>query len=107
VSERGNNRIQVFADDGQFLEVINEQKDGERLFFEAGPIAVDSQQNLYIADTSAVGVIQVLDKDRKKIASIGVEGDSIHKFINFYGLDIDLQDRLYVLAGSVSSDIGK
>lgn len=106
VSERGNNRIQVFADDGQFLEEINEQKDGERLFFEAGPIAVDSQENLYIADASAVGVIQVLDKDRKKIAAIGIEGDSIHKYVSFHGLDIDLQDRLYVLAGSEFNEFG-
>ncbi|MCP4389543.1 MAG: 6-bladed beta-propeller, partial [Gammaproteobacteria bacterium] len=106
VSDRGNNRIQVFSSDGQFLEEIKEQNDGERLFFEVGPIAVDSQENLYIADGSAAGMIQVINKNRKKIASIGVEGESIHKVTQFHGLDIDQQDRLYVLAGSEFNQYG-
>ncbi len=71
VSDKGNNRVQVFASDGLFLEEIKDRKEGNRLFIEVGPIAVDSRENLYIADGSALGLIHVLDKERNKIASIG------------------------------------
>jgi len=104
VSDKGNNRIQVFSNDGQFLEEIKAKRDGEQLFGKVGPIAVDSKQNLYIADGSGNGLIQVINKERKKIASIGTEGESIHKVTRFHGLDIDKQDRLYVLAGSDFND---
>ena len=106
VTDKGNNRVQVFSNDGQFLEEINQQEDGEQLFVEVGPIAVDSKENLYIADTGAGGVIQVVSKDRKKITSLGIEGKSLHNFTRFYGLDIDQQDRLYVLAASAFNDFG-
>lgn len=104
VADKGNNRIQVFGTDGQFLEEIRDSVDGERLFYEVGPIAVDSRENLYIADASAAGLIRVVDKNRKNIARIGIEGESLHKFTAFHGLDIDRQDRLYVLAGSEYND---
>ena len=104
VTDKGNNRIQVFSNDGRFLEEINQQQDGEQLFVEVGPIALDSEENLYIADRGAGGVIQVISKDRRKIAAIGIEGKSLHKFTRFHGLDIDLQDRLYVLAASSFND---
>lgn len=104
VSDYGNNRIQVFSADGLFLEEIGASRDGERLFIEVGPIAVDSQQNLYIADGSALGLIHVLDKERNKIASIGSEADSLHKVTRYYAIDVDRQDRLYVLAGSDFND---
>ncbi len=104
VADHGNNRIQVFSADGLFLEEIKDRKDGERLFIEVGPIAVDSQENLYVADGSALGLIHVLDKERNKIATIGIEEDSRHKVSEFYALDMDMQDRLYVLSGSSFND---
>ena len=104
VTDKGNNRIQVFSHDGLFLEEINPERDGERLFYLIGPIAVDSQENIYIADGGSGGLIQVIDKHRRKIASIGIEGQSLHRFTRFHGLDIDQQDRLYVLAASSFND---
>lgn len=104
VSDRGNNRVQVFDAAGIFIEEIKDRKDGNRLFLEVGPIAVDSRENLYIADASTLGLIHVLDAERNKITSIGVEQDSVHKVTKFYSLDIDQQDRLYVLGGSDFSD---
>ena len=106
VADKGNNRVQVFTADGLFLEEIKDRKDDKRLFIEVGPIAVDSQENLYIADASTLGVIHVIDKQRNKIASIGSEEDSLFKVTRFYALDIDQQDRLYVLAASDFSDYG-
>jgi tetratricopeptide (TPR) repeat protein len=100
VSDKGNNRVQVFSGDGQFLEEIKSNQDGEKLFIEVGPIAVDSKQNLYVADGSSKGLIHIISKERKKIGSIGIEKDSIHKFTRFYGVEIDDQDRVYVLAST-------
>ena len=104
VSDKGNNRVQVFGEDGQFLEEVKAGKGSDRLFIEVGPIAVDSQQNLYIADGSELGLIHVLNKDRDKIATIGDERDSIHKPFRFHAIDIDKQDRLYVLGASDFSE---
>ena len=104
VTDKGNNRVQVFTGDGQFVEEIKDKKDGERLFLEVGPIAVDSKQNLYVADGSALGLIHVISKERKKIATIGSERESIHKPSQFHALDMDKQDRLYVLGGSEYSE---
>ena len=104
VSDKGNNRVQVFGGDGQFLEEIKAGQGSNRLFIEVGPIAVDSQQNLYVADGSALGLIHVIDKERNKIATIGDDRESIHKTVQFHALDIDRQDRLYVLGGSDFSE---
>ncbi|MCP4469566.1 MAG: tetratricopeptide repeat protein, partial [Gammaproteobacteria bacterium] len=79
-------------------------KGDARLFIEVGPIAVDSKENLYVADGSALGLIHVISKERNKIVSIGIEEDSLHKITEFHAMDIDQQDRLYVLAGSGFSD---
>ncbi|MDC1286320.1 tetratricopeptide repeat protein [Gammaproteobacteria bacterium] len=106
VVDLGNNRVQVFAADGLFLEEIKGGKGGDRHFTKVGPIAVDSKENLYIADGSSLGQIHVLDKERNKIATIGGTKDTSLKVNRFYDLDLDQQDRLYVLAGSDSNDYG-
>ncbi len=104
VSDYGNNRVQVFSGDGQFLEEITAGRGEERLFDKVGPIAVDSEANLYIADRGAKRVVQVIDRSRRRRAQIGAGDESIHRFDRFYALDIDRQDRLYVLAGSKAND---
>ncbi len=104
VSDFGNNRIQVFSGDGQFVEEIRGEQGGERLFDKVGQIAVDSEGRLYVADRGAERVIQVIDRTRRRVAQIGAGDDSIHRFRRFYALDVDRQDRLYVLAGSEAND---
>ena len=104
VADRGNNRVQVFAADGQFLEEIKSRQGEESLFNKIGPIAVDSKQNLYIADGGTLGQINVISKDRRKVATIDIDSGSIQKINRFYGLDIDRQDRLYALASTESND---
>ena len=104
VADRGNNRLQVFAADGKFLEEIESTQDGEKLFVEVGPIAVDSQQNVYVADGGALGVIHVISKDRKRVAMIGAQEAPINRVTRFYGLDIDKQDRLYALISTAFNE---
>jgi DNA-binding beta-propeller fold protein YncE len=104
VADKGNNRLQVFAADGKFLEEIKSRQGGEKLFVEVGLIVVDSQQNIYVADGGTLGVIHVISKDRKQVATIGAQEAPINKVTRFYGLDIDRQDRLYALAGTAFNE---
>jgi len=104
VADSGNRRVQVFAADGKFLEEIKSRQGEESLFFKLGPIVVDSKQNLYIAEGGTLGKIYVINKDRRKIATIDIDNGSIHKINRFYGLDIDKQDRLYALASTEFND---
>ena len=101
VSDIGNNRIQIFAADGQFKEQIKASKN---TFEDVGPIAVDSQQNLYVADPGSKGFIRLLDKTFNRIANIGYQQDASHRAKKIHSLDIDLQDRVYAL---VSSKVNK
>ncbi len=100
VADKGNNRVQIFAQDGQFIAQIKGGLD--ETFKTVGPLAVDSQQNLYVAEAGSHPMIRVFDASLKLIASIGYTEDSSHKATKIYALDIDQQDRLYAL---LSSDI--
>jgi tetratricopeptide (TPR) repeat protein len=106
VSDKGNNRIQVFSADGQYIEQIEGQKNGERLFSEPGALVVDSQGNIYVADDDGSGAIRVIDKQHRLMATITGENGSRDKIERIYSMDIDLQDRLYVLAGTDFNDYG-
>lgn len=100
VTDSGNNRVQVFSADGQFVEEIKAGKSASKLFGKVGPIAVDSKQNLYVADKDGSGFIRVIDKTRVLVTSIGRKSSSIHKLKTVRALDVDKQDRLYVLAST-------
>lgn len=100
VTDSGNNRVQVFSHDGQFVEEIKAGKGSAKLFGKVGPIAVDSKGNLYLADKDGSGLIRVIDKARTLVTSIGRKGDSIHNIESVRALDVDRQDRLYVLAAT-------
>ena len=104
VADKGNNRLQVFAADGKFLEEINSRQGEGKLFVEVGPIAVDSRQNIYVADGGALGTINIISKDRDLVATIGADESPINKVTRFYGLDIDKQDRLYALVGTAFNE---
>ena len=106
VSDKGNRRIQVFSADGQYVEQIRGQQEGEHLFSEPGALVVDSQGNLYVADDDGSGAIRVIDKQHRLIASIGAGQSSRDQIEHVYSMDIDLQDRLYVLARTDSNDYG-
>ncbi len=102
VADTGNNRVQVFGADGQFLQQI--KGDSEDTFAKVGPLAVDSQKNLYVADQGGKHFIRVLHPETKSVTRIGHELPSIHKITKTYALDLDKQDRLYALVRSDSND---
>ena len=106
VSDTGNNRVQVFSRDGQIEAVYDSNTKGVELFGSVGPIAVDSELNVYVADRDGSGQIRVISKDKELITNIGAHSDSIYKVSRFIAIDMDRQDRLYVLAGSEANDYG-
>jgi tetratricopeptide (TPR) repeat protein/sugar lactone lactonase YvrE len=106
VSDTGNNRIQVFSHDGQLIEEIKAGQNDAQLFTQVGPIALDSQQNLYIGDAGGAGLVRVISKERKLIASIGIKRNSIHRVTGFHDLEVDRQDKLYVLSSSSFNEFG-
>ena len=97
VGDVGNNRIQIFAADGQFVAQIKASKN---TFDTVGPMAIDSQQNLYIADPGSKGLIRVLNKYYEQYSNIGYLQESSHRAKKIHSLDIDRQDRLYALVSS-------
>lgn len=102
VADSGNNRVQIFAKDGQFVKQI--EGGSSETFEQVGAIAVDSRKNLYIADGKGDRMIKVLDEDLIAVASIGHKKPSSHKAKKIHALDFDQQDRLYAL---VTSSINK
>lgn len=100
VTDTGNNRVQIFSHDGQFIEEVKAGKSASKLFGKVGPLAVDSKQNIYLADKDGSGSIRVIDKARTLVTSIGRKSSSIHKLKTVRALDVDKQDRLYVLAST-------
>jgi tetratricopeptide (TPR) repeat protein/DNA-binding beta-propeller fold protein YncE len=98
VGDTGNNRIQIFAADGQFIEEIQGWKE---TFWKVGPLAVDSQQNIYVADQESKGLIRKIDPNsRRRVADIGDEVGDKHRPKAVHALDFDAQDRLYALVGT-------
>jgi len=102
VADKGNNRIQIFSADGQFVDQV---KGGSKKTFEAvGPVAVDSQQNIYVADQEGKHLIKVLNAQLELDSTIGYQQSSLHKAKKIHALDTDKQDRLYALITSGAND---
>ncbi len=101
VGDSGNNRIQIFARDGQF---ISEIKASKKSFKKVGPLAVDSYQQLYVADGEENTLVKVLDTHVNLVSTIDDDEALSFKVEKIHAIDIDNQDRLYAL---VSSDENK
>lgn len=102
VADSGNNRIQIFQRDGQFAGIIKGGSDST--FNAVGPLVVDSEQNVYIAEEDGSGLIRMLDKKGQRITSIGHQQPTSHRARKIHALDIDQQDRLYALVSSAIND---
>nr|MDJ0834622.1 tetratricopeptide repeat protein [Gammaproteobacteria bacterium] len=101
VTDKGNRRIQIFAGDGQFVAQI---KASDQTFDNVGPIAVDSQQNIYLVDPDSRHKIKMLDKEFMLNAIIGYKELTSHKAKAVHALDVDQQDRLYALVTTPIND---
>ena len=102
VSDQGNNRIQIFGHDGQYINQIYGSEENQ--LFSVGPAAIDSTGQIYVADQDGAHLIHVFSADLKPLYKIGYDKPSVHRPVKIHALDIDDQDRVYALVTSEAND---
>ena len=78
--------------------VIGREDDGNYQFYQANDLAVDSGDNIYVAD-GGNSRIQKFDKNGNYILTIGGKGQGPGEFTGISDIFIDEQDNLYVSEG--------
>jgi tripartite motif-containing protein 71 len=94
VTDRGNHRIQVFSPEGQFIAKFG---DSEELFPHLHGIAVDSSNNIYVADERPLHVVQKLDHNGQLVQQWGGKGDAPGQFEYLHGIAFDSKGDMYVV----------
>lgn len=100
IADTGNSRIQIFSDDGVYLDKI-ENTEGSEVSLLSEPVAVvvDAQGNIFVADKDKKQ-LHVFSKHRKHLYSLGGENKKDAPFSEIYDLAIDADNNLYVLCGT-------
>jgi len=78
--------------------VIGREDDKNYQFYQANDLAVDSGDNIYVADRGNCH-IQKFDKNGNYILTIGAKGQGPGEFTEISDIRVDEQDNLYVLGG--------
>lgn len=104
IADTGNQRIQLFSDDGVFLDKIENPRPEELKIIERPvSVVVDAQGNIFVADQGNEK-LHVFDKHRKHLYSLGGEDDRRASFRRMYDLAIDADNNLYVLCREENND---
>jgi DNA-binding beta-propeller fold protein YncE len=103
VVDGGNNRIQKFDKDGNFLLMWGSKGTGDGQFnfrrpdfFDIGGLALDSQGNVYVADNRNHR-IQKFDSSGKFLLKWGSEGKGDGQFLSPFDVVVDNQGNIYVV----------
>lgn len=95
-------RIQVFnSETGEFLYKWGSYGSGNGQFYDPNGIAVDSDSNVFVADTYN-NRIQKFDSSGSFITKWGSSGSSNGRFLNAYHLVVDSSGNVYVSDGSMN-----
>lgn len=100
VSDKNNNRIQVFKKDGIFLKLFAGEDSKNSPFENVGQFAVSRDGKLYVADQNGRGHVIVSDLATGKRISNLVLGEDPYDTKKIYDLDVDKQNRLYVFSAT-------
>lgn len=98
VADINNSRIQVFDQDGLPIKQYYSGFKDDSPFESVGQMVVSSKGEMFVADNNGKGQVKVSDIKTGKLIrtiSLGEEPYNAEKIIS---LDLDKQDRLYVLA---------
>jgi DNA-binding beta-propeller fold protein YncE len=98
VADYGNQRIQKFDPNGNFLMKWGSEGKGDGQFMGPTNISLDSQGNIYVIDGERDD-IQKLDPDGSFLSKWGGSGAADGQFFNAGGLVVDAQGNVYVAAG--------
>jgi len=88
-------RIQKFSSDGTFISKLGSSGTGDGQLNSPNDIAVDSLDNVYVADTNN-NRIQKFDSNGNFITKWGSSGTGDEQFLNAYGIAVDSSDNVYV-----------
>ncbi len=95
VADTGNNRIQKFTSDGNFIKKWGRLGTDPGKFSRPNGIAVDTSGNVYVADTDN-NRIQKFTSDGNFIKKWGGEGTDPGKFSFPNGISVDTSGNVYV-----------
>jgi len=99
VIDSDNRRLQIFTQDGLYLDKIANPKSRPWLFEEPVTVAVDSRGNIYVGDHDLKQVL-IFDRNRQPIGQL--DGGELpgEKFSDIFDLEVDADDNLYVLCAT-------
>ncbi|MCW8934874.1 MAG: tetratricopeptide repeat protein [Gammaproteobacteria bacterium] len=100
VADTGNRRIQIYSDDGIYLDKIDSPIiNDERLMSEPVAVVVDAQENIFVADKEK-RQLHVFSKERRHLYSLGGEDKKPELFKQIFDIAIDEDNNLYVLCAT-------
>ncbi|MBL1353724.1 MAG: tetratricopeptide repeat protein [Zetaproteobacteria bacterium] len=104
VADTGNHRIEVFSRNGVFFKEMGNGKNGDIQLKEPVAIAVDSKEQVYVAD-QGVGLIYVLNQQGDVTDVLGENNKKSPDFlVAIDDLMLDQNDVLYVLGSTKNND---
>jgi DNA-binding beta-propeller fold protein YncE len=98
VVDTQNFRVQVFDKDGNFLRKFGKIGDRAGMFARPKGLGIDSDGNIYVAD-SAFNNVQVFSDEGELLIYFGGTGRNIGNFSLIAGMYIDENDRIYIVDG--------
>ena len=94
VVDAGNNRIQVFTVDGEYLRQFGSKEEGEQLQ-DPISIAIDTCNFIYVSEGGS-GCISIFSTAGEFIKSFGGRGKGSVHFDQLYGIAVDKNGKLYI-----------
>jgi DNA-binding beta-propeller fold protein YncE len=94
VTDSGNNRVQKFDSDGNFVTQWGSNGIGEGKLFRPLGVAVDIEGYVYVTDSNPY--VQKFNNDGKYLLSLGSEGTGDGQFRHPTGIEVDEQGYVYV-----------
>ena len=95
VTDRDNNRVQIFSSDGTYLRSFSSAGDQEGEFNEPTGIAYLNNGNIVVAD-SINDRLQIFTEQGEYLTQIGSEGNLDHQFDYPRGLSVDSDGNIIV-----------
>ena len=95
VTDRNNNRVQIFSSDGTYLRSFGSMGDQEGEFNEPTGIAYLNNGNTVVAD-SENNRLQIFTEQGEYLTQIGGEGNLDHQFNYPWGLSVDSDGNIIV-----------
>ena len=97
VADRGNNRVQVFDPDGQFVDEVEiaAGTEGSGSAFDVALSADQGQTHLYVADGTNQTVWIVRRGDLEVVGQWGTSGEEPGEFLRIHNIDTDSEGNVY------------